>query len=325
MRANPKAIGAFVLGALALAILAVILLGSGQLFRTTRQYVLFFRGDVNGLRIGAPVKFKGVEIGSVTQILVNLRLSPTNPLVRLSADVRIPVIIDLDESKLVSRGASSAILSDPQIMKELIGVGLRAQLAMESFVTGLLYIDLDIHPGSPANFALAPGAKYQEIPTLPTAMEQVQSAASRVLASLDKVDWSGILASASQTFAAIKGIVTSPELKDAIVNLNRAAESLARTSASFEKLTNHMNEEIGPLGGSLRASSKTADLTLKQIQVTVANLQTTLGPDSPLMYQSGKTLQDVSAASRALRELAEYLQRNPSALVRGRDYTQQPR
>jgi paraquat-inducible protein B len=86
-----------------------------------------------------------------------------------------------------------------------------------------------------------------------------------------------------------------------------------------------MNEEIGPLGASLRASSKAADLTLKQFQVTASNLQTTLGPDSPLIYQSGKTLQDVSAASRSLRELADYLQRNPSALVRGRNYTQQPR
>jgi paraquat-inducible protein B len=325
MRANPKAIGAFVLGALTLAIVAVVLLGSGRLFRRTYQYALFFRGDVNGLRVGAPVKFKGVEIGSVTQIRVNLNLSPGNNAFRSVAEVRIPVIIDLDQSKLASRGAGNADLSDPEFMKQAIAQGLRAQLAMESLVTGLLYIDLDIHPGSPANFVLPAGAKYQEIPTLPTALEQVQSAASRVLASLDKVDWSGILASANQTFAAIKGIVTSPELRESIVNLNRAAESLARTSASFEKLTNHMNEEIGPLGASLRASSKAADLTLKQFQVTASNLQTTLGPDSPLIYQSGKTLQDVSAASRSLRELADYLQRNPSALVRGRNYTQQPR
>ena len=71
-RANPAFVGAFVIGAIALAIAAVALLGSGSLFRNTHQFVCFFDGNVNGLRVGALVKFKGVEIGEVRQILLSL-------------------------------------------------------------------------------------------------------------------------------------------------------------------------------------------------------------------------------------------------------------
>ena len=73
-RANPKAVGVFILGALALAVTAVVALGSGRLFQKSNQYVLFFAGNVNGLRVGAPVKFKGVEVGSVTNVLLNLNI-----------------------------------------------------------------------------------------------------------------------------------------------------------------------------------------------------------------------------------------------------------
>jgi phospholipid/cholesterol/gamma-HCH transport system substrate-binding protein len=325
MRANPKAIGAFVLGAITLAVVTVMLLGSGRLFRTTHEYILFFRGDVNGLRVGAPVKFKGVEVGSVVRILLNLNLAATDAAYRPRAEVRIPVIIELDESKIVSHGGRGADLSDPQFIKRAIDEGLRAQLSTESLVTGLLYVDLDIHPGSPLHLSTPPGGTYQEIPTLPTALEQVQSAATRILASLDKVDWASIVQSATETFAAVREIVTSPEVKAAMVNLNHAAQNVAQTSASFQKLATHMNDEVGSLSGNLRASSKNAEVTLKQAQLMLASMQTTLGPDSPLAYQTGKAMQDISAAARAVQQLADYLQRNPSSLVRGRDYTQQPR
>ena len=66
-RLNPAAVGVFVLGALALTVMAVVLFGSGKLFRKTHEFVIYFGGDVSGLRVGAPVKFKGVEIGQVNQ------------------------------------------------------------------------------------------------------------------------------------------------------------------------------------------------------------------------------------------------------------------
>src|SRR5208282_4872956 len=138
-KTNPAIVGAFVLGAIALAVLAVIALGSGRLFQKRYEYVLFFQGSVNGLRVGAPVKFKGVEIGSVTRILVNLNTPQVQPQAA-GGSFRIPVIIELQERRLIRTGANEAGLEDQQLIGSLIDRGLRAELSMESFVTGVLYV-----------------------------------------------------------------------------------------------------------------------------------------------------------------------------------------
>src|ERR1700675_3901096 len=132
---SPTLIGAFVVGALALIVAAVLILGSGKLFLHSRDFVLYFDGSVNGLRGGAPGKFKGVEIGAVKNLLLQLGSD-------LSVQ-HIPVIIRVDAEKITKRGGEGAAVTDPEVGKELIDQGLRGQLQMESFLTGLLYVGLD--------------------------------------------------------------------------------------------------------------------------------------------------------------------------------------
>src|SRR3954466_4259375 len=112
---SPTLIGAFVLGAIGLLVATIFILGSGKLFLHSRDFVLYFDGSVNGLRVGAPVKFKGVEIGSVKDILL-----------RLGSDMsvqRIPVIIRVDAEKITKRGGRGAVLTDPEVGKALIDQG----------------------------------------------------------------------------------------------------------------------------------------------------------------------------------------------------------
>ena len=143
-KASPTLIGAFVVGAIVLIVIAVIALGSGRLFRQTKRFVLYFPGEVNGLHVAAPVKFRGVEIGSVKEILLQLE-----PDMKVR---RIPVIIEVDLEKITSRGASGPILQDPKMFKPAIDEGMRGQLRTESLVTGVLYVGIDLFPGTPANF-----------------------------------------------------------------------------------------------------------------------------------------------------------------------------
>lgn len=316
-RANPKTIGLFVIGAIALAVAAVLILGSGRLFRRTQQYALFFRGNVNGLRVGAPVKFKGVEIGSVQKILLSLRLAE-QPTHRIQAQITIPVVIELDQGKLARYGAGAFDLSDPRSIRQAIASGLRAQLSMESLLTGLLYVDLGMYPETPATMVLKPGGPIQEIPTIPTALEQAQSAAARVVAALDRVDFPKVFNTAIQTLDAVKEILDSRATREMITNFNRTVVTMNQTAVSLRELSDQMNRRVGPLAQGLRTNSESVDATLKQMQVTLAALQASLGPEAPLIYQSGQTLDQVSQAARSLRELTDYLQRNPSALVRGR-------
>ncbi|HZC46127.1 MAG TPA: MlaD family protein, partial [Candidatus Acidoferrum sp.] len=119
-RVNAATVGAFVLGGIGLILAAVVVFGSGNLFRKMHEFVIYFPGDVNGLRIGAPVKFKGVEIGQVKRIKLRLEQEVNRDNGKLRADVRIPVIIELDEEKIVSHGGTEIDLDDPHTVPNLI-------------------------------------------------------------------------------------------------------------------------------------------------------------------------------------------------------------
>jgi paraquat-inducible protein B len=135
-RANPTVIGAFVVGAVVLVTAAVGVLGSGRFFRTIYPAVLFFEGDVNGLRVGAPVKFKGIQLGEVTSILLKLGDTPGGAEDKQTQ--LIPVFVSLDQANIVARG--STVKPDRETLAQFVKRGMRGQLKMESFVTGVLYV-----------------------------------------------------------------------------------------------------------------------------------------------------------------------------------------
>lgn len=320
-RVNPATVGAFVLGGVALILAAVVAFGSGNLFRTTHEFVIFFPGDINGLRVGAPVKFKGVEIGQVKRIKLRLdqMVQPQNN--ELVAQVRIPVVIELDEEKIVSHG-STIDLSDPHTIPNLIREGLRAQLGSDSFVTGLMYVALDIQPSTPIHMYAYPGSPLQEIPAVPNTLEQAQAIASRIFERLDKVDFALLFAHMNDALQSIQGITGSPALKEVVANSEKTRQQLDRALTTTQDTLNTVRSQVPPLSDSLQKTSTSAEAAAKQAKLTLGTVQTTIEPNSPINYQAIQTLQDVSAAAHSIKELADYLQRNPSAIVRGRDFSQ---
>jgi paraquat-inducible protein B len=321
-RLNPAAVGVFVLGALALTLMAVVLFGSGKLFRKTHEFVIYFGGDVSGLRVGAPVKFKGVEIGQVDKIRLRLEQEVNRENGKLKANVRIPVVIALDEEKIVAHGGTTIDLSDPHTIPNLIKEGMRAQLGSDSFVTGLLYVALDIEPSTPIQMIAPPGSPLQEIPAIPTQLEQAQAVAIRIFERLDKVDFGEVFHQMTQTLDSIRQIATSPELKQAIANSEKTRQQLNNTLSSAQQTFSNVNTQVRPLSDSLRKTSTSADAAATQAKITLGTVNTTIEPGSPVNYQIVQTLQDVSAAARSIKELTDYLRRDPSAIVRGRDVSQ---
>jgi paraquat-inducible protein B len=321
-RANPTSVGAFVIGAIVLAVGAIALLGSGSLFRQTHEFVCFFDGNVNGLRIGAAVKFKGVEIGEVKQILLSLNAASGPETVGNSSVIKIPVVIQLDEGRILKRGATNINIGNPAGMRLAVSRGLRAQLATESLLTGLLYIDLDMHPGSPARRYVDPNSSYTEIPTLPNPFEQAQSVALKLLDQLDKVQLDKLISTATDTMQSFRNLADSSDLKAAIVSMKETGESLSKTSEKLSKLTIDLDHQVAPMSTSVQTAARSADATLKQTQIMIQRMDNTLRPDAPLLYQANRTLVDLSEAARAIRQLAEYIQRNPDSVVRGRAHKQ---
>ena len=316
---SPTLIGAFVAGALALIILTVVLLGSGRLFRRSTEFVVYFDSSVNGLRIGAPVKFRGVEIGAVKDILLQL-----GPDLEVS---RIPVIITIDQKKITRRGGSAAFLDDPESVKAAIDRGLRGQLHMESLLTGLLYIELDFVPDTPVNFVESEENRlpYQEIPTIPTVFERAQDAASRIMAKFDETDFQGLLQSLQKAADGIQNTVNSPALRSSLESFGKAMPKIEEAVASIRNVAITLDQNVKGLSGDLQQTSgeartalKQAGSTMKRAEETISSVRGVIDADSPTFYELTKSLREVSAAARSLRQLANYLERNPRAIIFGK-------
>jgi paraquat-inducible protein B len=324
---SPAMIGAFVLGAVALLIISILVFGSGRLFRQTREFVLYFDNSVNGLRIGAPVKFKGVEIGSVKDIRLQLEKG---------AEVnKIPVIIQIDLEKLTSRGARDVVAVDREALrKEIVDRGLRGQLELESLVTGLLYVALDFFPGTPIHLVQRTDGNYEypEVPTLPTTLEQAKGAVDRILNKLDEIDFKELGANLQATLKGVNRTVNSPEIESALRSLARVMPKVDEAVVNIRNLAGTTEAKVKILADDLQQTSADARLALKQAgdalkqtqetmkraEAAVANIETLSDLESPVNYELVKGLRDVSAAARSLRSLTDYLERNPRAPIFGK-------
>jgi paraquat-inducible protein B len=324
---SPAMIGAFVLGAVALIVIAILVFGSGRLFRQTREFVLYFDNSVNGLRIGAPVKIKGVEIGSVKDIRLQLEKD--------TQVNKIPVIIEIDLEKLTSRGATTVAAVDREAFrKAIVDRGLRGQLAMESLVTGLLYVALDFLPGTPITLVQQANGdyKYPEIPTLPTSLQQAKDVFTQILSKLDEIDFKALIASLESTVDGIKRTVNSPDLQATIRSLRQTMPKVDEAVVNMRNLAGTMNDNVKILAADLQQTSGDARLALKQAgdalkqteetmkraEAAVTNIETLSDLDSPVNYELEKSLREVSVAARSLRSLTDYLERNPRALIFGK-------
>jgi paraquat-inducible protein B len=323
---SPTMIGAFVVGAIALVVAAVLILGSGKLFLHSREFVLYFDGSVNGLRVGAPVKFKGVEIGSVKNILL-----------QLGSDMsvqRIPVIIRVDAEKITKRGGEGATVTDPELAKALIDQGLRGQLQMEGFVTGLLHIGLDFFPDTPAHFVQSSQNvnQYQEIPTIHSVFEQAQDVVGRIVTRLEQIDFQGLLSSLEQTSKGVNSMVNSPELKGSLQALQRAMPKVEEAIATVRDVAKTVDDNFKGLSSDLQQTSsetrvalKQAGETMKEAEAALSTMKTVIDPDSQTFYELTRSLREVSAAAKSLRQLTSYLERNPRALIFGKPEAKEDR
>jgi paraquat-inducible protein B len=237
----------------------------------------------------------------------------------------IPVVIELNADRITRLGARKLDLNNPQTMPALIKAGLRAQLGLESLVTGIRYIALNIRPDTPAQTILPPSSHYQEIPTIPATFETVQEQATQVLAKLQTVDIAAALTSLVDAARSIQRRVDSPEMEAALRGTRPALHDVGDAARSLKVLADGLNRETGPLVRdvhstvrALHSTSEKTDHVVDQANLAFGSIQTDLEPGSPLTYKLNNTLDDVSSAARAVRQLAEYLEQNPSAVLRGR-------
>jgi paraquat-inducible protein B len=280
--------------------------------------------SLSGLKVGAAVEFRGVPIGSVRAIRLNIGNMP--PLVTSSSQAaRIPVIVELHETKIILRGRN-VNLANPKMLSEAIARGLRGQLRLESFVTGISYVALDIVPGTPAVLCLPTGSGYREIPTVPTTLEQAQDTLHRLIARIDEANVEDTITSVNLAMKGINGLVSSPGLHAAVNSMGRtehnldvASQNFSRAAVSLRILSDTLDSRLPSLITALETTSTRADRMMAAGDKTATTLRAVTEPGSPVIYRVNGTLDNIWDAAHSIQQLADYLQLNPSAILRGRE------
>ena len=334
--ANKTMIGGFVIVAVALAVAAVIVFGSGKFFGKTQTWLALFEGSVKGLNVGSPVMFRGVQIGQVTDIIVTFE--------PVQLAVLIPVLFEIDPDKFKDIGPRSE-KSSAEMHRALVERGLRAQLQMQSLVTGQLLINVDFYPDTPATLKGADRFKglsdiamedWWEIPTIPTPLQELEKA-------LGELNVKEIAEDVRKAMDGIAKLANSPDLhegigvlKDTLIDVQKLARNLdskleplassidqtlveARAGiGDARKLITNIDRQTTPLMSRIRKTTDSVQNALEQADTTLKSIEGLAEEGSKLRYEISTALREVGAASRSVRVLADFIEQHPDAILRGR-------
>ena len=316
---NPTALGVFLVIGLALGVAGVLIFSSGNLFHQQQRSILYFDGSLKGLNSGAPVKFRGVTIGKVDQVLIRHN--------QARDDYAMPVIIAVDKKLVQAKSDVNLQIDNQALLNENIRRGFRGRLDAESLVTGVLYVSLDIISDAPPPVFHQLRPEYSEIPTMPS---QVQ----RLLDHLEQLDLPGISAKLSALLTRLDtslGHLDLPQINAGVTNLLGAANHLLttpdltnsiaaarRTLENAQALLARIDGRVDPLADNLTNTLFEAQKTLADVRRGAQHLSDLLGPDNSFGSDLTQALEQVGNAGRAVADLAEFLQRNPNALLAGR-------
>lgn len=320
-RANPTAIGLFLLGALAIAVIGTVILASATWFQNRTTFISYFPESVNGLENGAPVKFQGVPVGTVTAI--NIQIDQRDD------SFQVPVEYEIDVPRLTTPRGTYVNLGDTLVLKEQISKGLRAQLQMESFVTGLLYLELSYRSDSTPPQLEARATPWPEIPTSPSLMAAIGGGAGSLLSEMMKIlnrvngmlaemNTKEINAAVVKSAQAVEQLVNTPELRATMRQLPATTAQLNRTLAETERLASRVGGAVDPMQTQLTGVSTEAIASLQALRRTLDETHGLLSADTGPGYALTGALTSMRDAADALRVLINSLEQNPDMLLRGK-------
>jgi len=322
---NPVSIGLFIVIGAALGVTGLLLFSSSKLFTQTLDCVIYCDQSLNGLNVGAPVKIRGVTIGSVKRVMVHYNQA-TN-------DNSLPVIIELEKNLINERLGEPLTAFTGAYLEERVRSGMRASLQAESLVTGVLYVEMRRNPNAPPPVFHQLVKRYPEIPTEPTQIQQlmenlasldikgISTNINGLITRLDKVlesmHMGDISIAVTNTLSSINELVASPEITNSLV-------ALRTTLDQYKALGEKLNGRVDPLADSITDSLAAASSTLAQLRGAADNLRSALRPDAPLQHDLGQLLRQLAGTAESVSTLMEFLQQHPNALITGRAAPQKP-
>lgn len=262
-------------------------------YTVKRHYLLYFDQNVRGLSPGAPVEMKGIPIGEVVDVQLEIN--------KETQKVRIPVLIVVEPERVGVLVTDEGTIADAEMISDdikddnisehkydlikAVNQGMRAQLKTGNLLTGQLYIDVDFYPDAPSIDVDFSG-DYPVLPTLETPLEQITESVARILKQVEKIPF-----------------------EDIGKNLDKAIKSLNATLEAAEKVAGGVNEDVLP----------ELKVALEDFQKTMDGIDQTLGADSALNYNARNVMSEMSATIRSLRALIDYVERNPQSIIFGKE------
>jgi len=305
-KANPRTVGSFVLGAILLAVAAIGIFGGGHFFQTRNTVVSFFSGSLMGLRVGAPVEMRGVQIGTVTEIWVEV--DPE------TLEFTFPVLMEVQESRI--RGIAEV---EEDRLDEMIADGLRAQLATQSLVTGQQSIQMQFLPDTEVKF-VETDLPYDQIPTVPSVFQEIESDVSEVMKRanvlLDRVN--DILSDENR--ARIGDILanvteTTTDLGEGVASLNHLVEDAREVVLNIKGSDPKIQELLDTATGTLKSYQALAERGTEVVEENRKGMKdfTTTG-----LYELTNLSVDAQGAIEQFRRVMEEMERDPARFFLGK-------
>lgn len=337
-RVNPTAIGAFVLGSLTIAVLSIILFGSGRWFGGERaSFVCFFEDAVDGMQIGSKVKLKGVPIGEVKRIL--LRFQPQTGEGKAGTKPLIPVIIEVDVERLWNDYGVSMDFREERDYQAQIGDGLRATLGISNLITGILQVNLDYHddaePVEKLEAFVYRGERYRVIPTLPSQLAQATNDLLGVVNNISQADFRGVVdglnelldklagkldqfevTGMNEALEAFQARMESPKFDEALVAFSKAADAVAEATKGVQEVANNLNKQLGTdvLGGTVDSAGE----SFESLTEAVDNLSELIKANEGVPGDLEISIKEIGEMAKSIKELADYLSEHPNSVIFGR-------
>jgi len=320
IRANPTAIGVFMIGAAVLTLVGAATLASTAWFSQQHTFISYFGESVNGLDRGAPVKFQGVPVGTVTELLIQIDQGDKS--------FQVPVQYEIDLTYLTTETGTFVDLDEPEVLRQQIANGLRAQLQMESLVTGQLYVELSYRDEAELPELETRPTAYPEIPTTPSLLAAFGTEAGSLVADvlqilyrvnemLEEVDMQGINTAVVASAQAVERLVGSEELQAAIGEVPELAAQFGRTLDEMQQLAERLEAAIDPLQTQAAGTMEEVGLTLEAARLAFEGTRGLMTTDSGIGFRLEQALTRLGEAAEAMRVLAISLERNPDMLLRG--------
>jgi paraquat-inducible protein B len=222
---------------------------------------------------------------------------------RATGKLQIGVVFDIEPGRLQASSDYDPNIDITTIRKNIerfVEQGLRASLQTGNLLTGQLYVDLNFYPAEVGKQQVVYGGEHPVFPSISSTLDQFQLTAQDLLAKLKKLPLDKISDELLGTIKGANRLLNAPEWADTL-------RSLDATLKDLQKLSRSVDQRLAPLMNTAEQALSSARKTLEGIE-----------PGAPTTVDLANTLEELAAAARSIRELANYLERHPEALIYGK-------